>query len=112
MFRNWTVTMMMSILEDAAGVCSPPVPRHIPKIERIKRAATKLAPSLRDPSDEEELRKVNLSTLQQRREKRDLIMVYSVQVDVRQGEVAEKLPMAMGHRRSRRTWEKTEEGCC
>ena len=45
-------------------------------MERIQRAATKLPPSLRNQSYEERLKTLNLTTLEQRRERGDLIAVY------------------------------------
>jgi len=51
--------------------------KDIRKIERIQRAATKIAPSLRDLPYEERLLRLKLPTLVERRERRDLIAVYN-----------------------------------
>merc|ERR1712035_20916 len=65
-------------LEYAATVWSPSTKKHIRKLERIQRAATKLPQRLRDLTYEERLRILGLTTLEQRRERGDLIMVYRV----------------------------------
>ncbi len=49
----------------------------IRKIERIQRAATKMVPTLRDLSYEERLERLKLLMLEKRREKGDLITIYS-----------------------------------
>ena len=68
--------MIRPRLEYAATVWSPHHRKDIRKIERIQRAATKLVPSLRDLSYEDRLKKLKLPTLQQRRERGDLIAIY------------------------------------
>ena len=65
-------------MEYSAAVWAPSKKKDIKKLERIQRAATKLAPSLMDKSYEERLSKLNLTTLEQRRERGDLIAVYRV----------------------------------
>ena len=65
-------------LEYAATVWSPGTRKHIRKLERIQRAATKIPLSLRELSYEERLERLGLTTLEQRRERGDLIMVYRI----------------------------------
>ncbi len=55
---------------------SPCKKKDIKKLKRIQRAATKLAPKLMDKSYEERLLALNLTTLEQRRERGDLITIY------------------------------------
>ncbi len=50
--------------------------KHIEKLEKVQRAATRWVPSLRDLSYEERLKKLQLPTLTERREKGDMIMLY------------------------------------
>ena len=72
------VAMIRPRLEYAAVVWSPHKKKDIHKIERIQRAATKLVPGLRDLSYKERLQRLNLPTLEDRRERGDLITVYKV----------------------------------
>ena len=46
------------------------------KLERIQIAATKMVPELRGLTYEDRLKKMGLPTLQDRRERRDLITLY------------------------------------
>ncbi len=50
--------------------------KHIEKIETVQRAATRWVPSLRELSYEERLKKLQLPTIKQRRERGDMIMLY------------------------------------
>ncbi len=65
--------------EYAAVVWSPRLKKDIRKLERIQRAATKLLESLRDYTYEERLERLDLTTLERRRERGDLIMMYRLQ---------------------------------
>ncbi len=53
--------------------------KDIRKLERIQRAATKLPESLRDYTYKERLERLDLTTLERRRERGDLIMMYRLQ---------------------------------
>ncbi len=68
--------MIRPRLEYAAAVWAPIKKKDFKKLERIQRAATKLAPSLMAKSYEERLSK--LMTLEQRRQRGDLIAVYRI----------------------------------
>ena len=50
----------------------------IKRLERIQRAATKLAPSLKNKPYEERLARLNLPTLEQRRERGDMIAIFRI----------------------------------
>ena len=76
MTRKLITSLIRPRLEYAALVWSPNLKKHIRKLERIQRAASKLPPNLRNQSYEERLRALNLTTLEQRRERGDLIAVY------------------------------------
>ncbi len=65
-------------MEYAATVWSPSKKKDIKKLEKIPRAATKLAPNLVNISYEERLLELNLITLEQRTERGDLIAIYRV----------------------------------
>ncbi len=50
--------------------------KHLEKLEKVQRAATRWVPSLRDLSYEERLKKLQLATLTERRERGIMIMLY------------------------------------
>ena len=70
--------MIRPRLEYAAVVWSPSTKRDIRKLERIQRAATKLPPTLTNLPYEERLKKLNLPSLEERRERGDLITLYRI----------------------------------
>ena len=76
MMKKLIVSMIRPKLEYAAVVWSPHKKKDIRKIERIQRAATKMVPTLRDLPYEERLERLNLQTLEKRRERGDLIAIY------------------------------------
>ncbi|XP_045126266.1 uncharacterized protein LOC123513260 [Portunus trituberculatus] len=57
---------------------SPHTKKNIRKLERVQRAATKLVPELKDLTYEERLRKLEIPTLESRRERGDLIGIYKM----------------------------------
>ena len=65
-------------LEYAGVVWSPYKKKHIRKLERLQRMATKMVPELAEMTYEERLKEMNLLTLEQRRERGDLIQVYKL----------------------------------
>merc|ERR1712035_134475 len=74
MIKKLVIALIRPRLEYVAAVWSPSTKKHIRKLEKIQRAATKLPPSLRELTYEERLRILGLTTLEQRRERGDLIM--------------------------------------
>ncbi len=50
--------------------------KHEKKLEKVQRAAKRWVPSLRDLNYEERLKKLQLPTLTERREREDMIMLY------------------------------------
>ena len=63
-------------LEYAQVVWAPHLKKHIRKLERVQRAATKLVPGLQDMEYQERLRILNLLSLEERRRRRDMIQLY------------------------------------
>ena len=63
-------------LEFAVSVCSPHKKKVIWKIERIQKAATKIALNLTELAYRERLLRLNLPTLEKRRGKGDVTFVY------------------------------------
>ena len=78
MVRKLIVSMVRPRLEYAAPVWSPSRKMDIKRLERIQRAATKLAPSLKNKPYEERLERLNLPTLEQRRERGDMIAIFRI----------------------------------
>ena len=52
--------------------------KHVLKLERIQRISTNMVPELKDLPYEEILKDVHLTTLKERRERRDLITMYKL----------------------------------
>ena len=63
-------------LEYAAVVWSPNLKKHISKLEKVQRVATKMIESTRYLTYEERLKKLGLPTLRERRERGDMIMMF------------------------------------
>ena len=69
-------TLVRPHVEYATSVWSPHLKGDRDKIEKLQRRATKLIPELRDKTYEERLRSLNLATLEHRRLRTDLILIY------------------------------------
>jgi len=76
MVRKIITSFIRPPLEYAAVVWNPHLKKHVKKIERVQRAATRWVPSLRNLSYEERLKRLNLPTLEERRIRGDMIMMY------------------------------------
>merc|ERR1712035_247280 len=70
--------MIRPKLEYAAVVWSPYKKKHIRKLERIQRIATKMVAELKELTYEERLKEMKLPTLEERRERGDLITIYKL----------------------------------
>ena len=82
MVKKILVSMIRPKLEYAATLWSPSTKKNIKKLERIQRAVTKLAPELSDLPYEERLQRLELPTLEQRRERGDLLTVFRIMKDM------------------------------
>ena len=76
MIRKIIISYIRPKLEYAAVVWSPHLKKHIKKLERVQRAATRWVPTLRELNYEERLRKLNLPSLEERRTRGDMITIY------------------------------------
>ena len=76
MINKLITSLIPPKLEYVAVIWSPHKKKDLKKLERIERAATKMAPSLRNLSYEEWLSRLKLPTLEKRRERADFITVY------------------------------------
>ena len=75
-FKNIYLTHVRPKLEYAAPVWNPHLKKHIIKLERVQKHATRMVPELRGLSYSERLKELGLPTLQSRRERGDMITVY------------------------------------
>ncbi|KAK8729364.1 hypothetical protein OTU49_008790, partial [Cherax quadricarinatus] len=66
------------ILEYAAPVRNPHLVKHVKKLEKVHRFATRLVPELRGMLYEERLREIGLTTLEDRRVRGDMITTYKI----------------------------------
>ena len=78
MMRKIISTMIRPRLEYAATVWSPHLRKHVMKLERVQRAATRMVPELANLQYEERLKELNLPTLEERRERGDLIALHKL----------------------------------
>ena len=83
-FKYWTPANFRTIfsayvrphMEYAAPIWSPYRKKDINKLEKVQRRATKLVPSLRNLSYPDRLQALNLTTLEDRRNRGDLIQFF------------------------------------
>ena len=78
MMKKIITTMIRPKLEYAAVAWSPHCKKHVNKLERIQRIATKLVPELVNKPYEDRLKEMNLPSLEQRRERGDLITLFKI----------------------------------
>ena len=94
--------MIRPRMEYAAVVWSPHTKKNIRKLERVQRAATKMVPELSGLSYEERLRKLEIPTLEKRRERGDLIGIYRMVnglEEVEEGFLTLETGRTRGHRK-------------
>ena len=78
MMKKLLVTVIRPRLEYAQVVWSPYKKKHIKKLERLQRMATKMVPEIRELTYEERLRAMDLPTMEKRRERGDLIQIFKL----------------------------------
>ena len=78
MMRKFLISMITPKLEHTEVIWSPHKKKHVLKLERIQRIATKIVPELEDPIYKERLKEMQLSTLGKGRERGDLITIYKL----------------------------------
>ena len=77
-FMNLYLVMVRPLLEYCVQAWSPHRRRDISLIEGVQRRATKLVPGLKDLSYEQRLVRLNLTTLEERRTRGDMIQAYKM----------------------------------
>ena len=78
MMRKIMSIMIRLKLEYAEVIWSQHKKRHVLKLERIQRIATKMLPDLEDLTYEERLKEMHLTTLKEKRERGDWITIYKL----------------------------------
>ena len=83
MFKTLYKSLVRPHIEYASPVWSPITKEDIKRIESVQRRATKLVPELAQLSYTDRLRALNLPTLEYRRTRQDLILLYNyIQQDI------------------------------
>jgi len=78
MFNNIYPVLIRPQLEYCVQVWSPHLVKNIKLLEGVQRRATKLVPELRNLPYEDRLKKLKLTTLEQRRHRGDMIQTYKL----------------------------------
>ena len=76
MVKKIITSFIRPTLEYAAVVWSPHLKKHVNKLEKVQRAVTRWVPELRGLSYEERLEKLQLTKLEDRRTRGDMIMLF------------------------------------
>ena len=85
-FKYWAEESLVTLfkvfvrphLEYCIQACTPTLRIDIETLERVKRRATKLVPSLRNLPYEDRLKRLNLPALEERRRRGDLIETFKI----------------------------------
>ena len=93
LIRSLYLTFIWLLLEFAVPVWSPFLKSDCDNIERIHHKATKLISSIRNLSYQKRLEALNLTTLVERRQRRDLIQMYKIMHNIDKLEKGIRFPI-------------------
>ena len=84
MMKRILCTLIRPQLEYAAVIWSPHMKKHVKKLEKVQRLATRMIPEFKELAYEERLKRLELPTLEERRIRGDMITMYKIvnKVDV------------------------------
>ena len=77
-FKKLYTTLVRPHLEYGTPICAPRTLNDILRIESLQRRATKIVSSLREKPYRERLQELNLPTLEYRRTRQDLILLWNI----------------------------------
>ena len=78
MMKKILCTLIRPQIEYAACIWSPHMKKHMQKVERVQRLATRMIPGFKELDYEERLGKLGLTTLEERRTRGDMITMYKL----------------------------------
>ena len=78
MMKSIIEAMLRPKVEYGQVVWSPHLKKHVSKLERVQRTATKMIPGLENLSYEERLDRLDMVTLEERRYRGDVIQLYKI----------------------------------
>ena len=78
MMRKILTTLIRPQLEYASVIWSPYMKKHVKKLERVQRLATRMIPQFKELPYEERLSRMELSTLEERRVRGDMITMFKI----------------------------------
>ena len=78
MMKKILTTLIRPQLEYASVIWSPHMKKHVKKLERVQRLATRMIPEFKEVPYEERLNRLNLSTLEERRVRGDMITMFKI----------------------------------
>ena len=78
MMKKILTTLIRPQLEYAAVIWSPHMKKHVKKLERVQRLATRMIPDFKEIPYEERINRLELSTLEERRVRGDMITMFKI----------------------------------
>ena len=78
MIKKMLTTLIRPQLEYAAVIWSPHMKKHVKKLERVQRLGTRMIPGFKEVPYEERLKRLELTTLEERRVRGDMITMFKI----------------------------------
>ena len=96
MMKKIITSIILPKLEYTEVVWPPHREKHVLKLERIQRIATKMVPELKDLTYEENLKEMLVNILKERRERRDLITIYELMNNLEEADIRDLILRSRG----------------